>query len=99
MQTTNVQPAHSLNLISTFVVRCLDSIIPLLAIAKISSQEERMMELKADILIGYIPLYATEVTKRILGMIFSNFDFLNNHLTYCCSLQNFSHFILLENLK
>ena len=31
------QPAHLHSLISTFVVRCLDSIIPLLAIAEISS--------------------------------------------------------------
>ena len=31
------QPAHPRSLISTFVVRCLDSIIPLLAISKISS--------------------------------------------------------------
>ena len=31
------QPAHSRSLISTFVVRCLDGIIPLLAIAEISS--------------------------------------------------------------
>ena len=30
------QPAHSRSLISAFVVRCLDSIIPLLALAKIS---------------------------------------------------------------
>ena len=30
------QPAHPRNLISTFVVRCLDSIIPLLAKSKIS---------------------------------------------------------------
>ena len=30
------QPAHPRSLISAFVVRCLDSIIPLLAIAKIS---------------------------------------------------------------
>ena len=30
------QPAHPRSLISTFVVRCLDSIIPLLAIAEIS---------------------------------------------------------------
>ena len=31
------QPAHPRSLISTFVVRCLDSIISLLAIAEISS--------------------------------------------------------------
>ena len=31
------QPAYPCSLISTFVVRCLDSIIPLLAIAEISS--------------------------------------------------------------
>ena len=31
------QPAHPRSLISAFVVRCLDSIIPLLAIAEISS--------------------------------------------------------------
>ena len=30
------QPAHSRSLISTFVVRCLDSIIPILALSKIS---------------------------------------------------------------
>ena len=30
------QPAHPRSLISAFVVRCLDSIIPLLAIAEIS---------------------------------------------------------------
>ena len=30
------QPAHPRSLISTFVVRCLDNIIPLLAIAEIS---------------------------------------------------------------
>ena len=30
------QPAHSRSLTSTFVVRCLDSIIPLIAIAEIS---------------------------------------------------------------
>ena len=30
------QPAHLCSLISAFVVRCLDSIIPLLAIAEIS---------------------------------------------------------------
>ena len=30
------QPAHPRSLISAFVVRCLDSIIPLLAIADIS---------------------------------------------------------------
>ena len=30
------QPAHSRSLISAFVVRCLDSIIPLIAIADIS---------------------------------------------------------------
>ena len=30
------QPAHLRSLISTFVVHCLDSIIPILAIAKIS---------------------------------------------------------------
>ena len=29
------QPVHPRSLISTFIVRCLDSIIPLLAIAKI----------------------------------------------------------------
>ena len=33
---TSPQPAHLRRLIGTFVVRCLDSIIPLLAIAKIS---------------------------------------------------------------
>ena len=33
------QPAHPRSLISTFVVRCLDSIIPLLAIAEISRLE------------------------------------------------------------
>ena len=31
------QPAHPRNLISTFVVRCLDRIIPLVSISKISS--------------------------------------------------------------
>ena len=31
------QPAHPRSLISTFVVRCLDSVIPLLAISEISS--------------------------------------------------------------
>ena len=31
------QPAHSRSLISTFVVRCLDSIIPLVSISEISS--------------------------------------------------------------
>ena len=30
------QPAHARSLISAFFVRCLDSMIPLLAIAKIS---------------------------------------------------------------
>ena len=30
------QPAHPRNLISTFVVRCLDRIIPLVSISKIS---------------------------------------------------------------
>ena len=33
------QPAHLRSLISTFVVRCLDSIIPILAISKISRLE------------------------------------------------------------
>ena len=31
------QPAHLRSLISAFVVRCLDSIIPILAISKVSS--------------------------------------------------------------
>ena len=31
------QPAHRLSLISAFVVRCLDSIIPLVSISEISS--------------------------------------------------------------
>ena len=31
------QPAHQLSLVSAFVVRCLDSIIPVLAKAKIST--------------------------------------------------------------
>ena len=31
------QPAHPGSLISTFVVRCLDSVIPLVSISKISS--------------------------------------------------------------
>ena len=31
------QPVHPHNLISTFVVRCLDSIIPLVSISEISS--------------------------------------------------------------
>ena len=31
------QPVHQRGLISVFVVRCLDSIIPLLSISKISS--------------------------------------------------------------
>ena len=31
------QPAHSRRLISTFVVRCLDSIIPLVSISEITS--------------------------------------------------------------
>ena len=31
------QPAHQHSLISAFVVRCLDSIIPLVSISKISS--------------------------------------------------------------
>ena len=31
------QPAHSRSLISAFVVRCLDSIIPLVSISEISS--------------------------------------------------------------
>ena len=31
------QPAHPCSLISTFVVRCLDSIIPLVSISEISS--------------------------------------------------------------
>ena len=31
------QPAHPCSLISTFVVRCLDSIIPLVSICEISS--------------------------------------------------------------
>ena len=31
------QPVHSRSLISAFVVRCLDSIIPLVSISKISS--------------------------------------------------------------
>ena len=31
------QPAHSRSLISAFVVRCLDSLIPLVSISKISS--------------------------------------------------------------
>ena len=31
------QPAHPRSLISVFVVRCLDSIIPLVSISKISS--------------------------------------------------------------
>ena len=31
------QPAHPRSLISTFVVRCLDSIIPLVSISEISS--------------------------------------------------------------
>ena len=31
------QPAHSRSLISTFVIRCLDSIIPLVSICEISS--------------------------------------------------------------
>ena len=31
------QPAHSRSLISTFVVGCLDSIIPLISISEISS--------------------------------------------------------------
>ena len=31
------QPAHARSLIRVFVVRCLDSIIPLLAISEISS--------------------------------------------------------------
>ena len=33
------QPAHPRSLISTFIVRCRDSIITLLAIAKISSHQ------------------------------------------------------------
>ena len=32
-----VQPAHPCSLISTFVVHCLDSIIPVVSISKISS--------------------------------------------------------------
>ena len=35
------QPAHPHSLISTFVARCLDSKIPLLAIAEISSRADR----------------------------------------------------------
>ena len=31
------QPAHPRSLINTFVVRCLDSIIPVVSISKISS--------------------------------------------------------------
>ena len=31
------QPAHPCRLISTFVVRCLDSIIPLVSVSEISS--------------------------------------------------------------
>ena len=31
------QPAHARSLINTFVVRCLDSIIPLVSISEISS--------------------------------------------------------------
>ena len=31
------QPAHPYSLISTFVVRCLDSIIPLVSISELSS--------------------------------------------------------------
>ena len=30
------QPAHTRSLISTFIVRCLDSILPILAISEIS---------------------------------------------------------------
>ena len=31
------QPAHPRSLISAFIVRCLDSIIPILAISKVSN--------------------------------------------------------------
>ena len=31
------QPAHPRSLISTFIVRCLDSVIPLVSVSKISS--------------------------------------------------------------
>ena len=33
------QPAHSSTLISVFVIRCLDSIIPLISISKLSRLE------------------------------------------------------------
>ena len=43
------QPAHPCSLISTFIVRCLDSIIPLVSISKISSLYLEMNLLNLDI--------------------------------------------------
>ena len=43
------QPAHPRNLISTFVVRCLDSIIPLVSISEISNLYLASVAAQADL--------------------------------------------------
>ena len=62
------QPAHPRSLTSTFIVRCLDSIIPLLAIADISSLYLASVAAKAGLCLTWSQTLKTGflVTRQIM---------------------------------
>ena len=64
------QPAHSRSLISAFVVRCLDSIIPLVSISEISSLCLASVASQADLSIPWSESLKTGflVTRLIFAM-------------------------------
>ena len=66
------QPAHPHSLISTFVVRCLDSIIPLLSISEISSFYLASLAVQAGLYLTFSQTPKTGFLVTRLTCIFPN---------------------------
>ena len=75
------QPAHPRSLINTFIVRCLDSIIPLVSIHKISSLYLASVPAQAGLSLSWsqTPKTGFLVTRFNYNKLFSFFDYTNQH--------------------
>ena len=69
------QPAHLCSLISTFVVHCLDSIIPLVSISKILSLYLASVAVQAGLSLTWLHILKTSFFMTRLN--YSNFDWQN----------------------
>ena len=68
------QPAHSHSLVSTFVVRCLDSIRSLVSTSEISSLYLASMAAQAGLSISWAQTQKTGFPVRKFKFDFSSFD-------------------------